>query len=194
MAKQSRKNSRAQKEEAEIETAFRDISGTKRTSKKSRKTNRTGAVIAICAALIAITVCILAGCIYFTNAELDGVILENVSVAGVDVGGMTQSQAINAVTAATNKTYFHTPMVVTVLDSTAEIPASCVKSLDIKGAVKAAYKFGNSGSQSKRQEQQKIAMESGYAVDLTPYLELDTDTVKQILAQLGSNYSSTLSQ
>ena len=194
MAKQTGKYSRAQKEDEQIEAAFRNISGSKSASNKSKKTHRTGAVIAICAALIAITVCVVAGCLYFSHAWLAGVILENVSVAGVDVGGMTQAQAINAVSAATEKTFFQTPMVVTVFDSTAEIPASCVKSLDIKGAVKAAYKFGNSGSQSKRQEQQKIAMESGYVVDLTPYLELDTDAVKQILAQLGSNYSSTLSQ
>ncbi len=194
MAKQNQRNSRARREDAEIEAAFRDVSGSKKTSKKTRKSNRTGAVIAICAALIAITVCLIAGSIYFSNAELDGIILENVSVAGVDVGGMTQAQAISAVTAAAEKTYFQTPMVVTVFDSTAEIPASCISSLDIKGAVKAAYKFGNSGSQSKRQAEQKLAMESGYTVDLTPYLELDTDTVKQILTQLGSHYSSTLSQ
>ena len=194
MGKYDNKRTRAQKEEDALEMSYRKISGAKRTSKKTTKSNRTAAIVAICIALVAIAIGIAAGCVYFAKTDLNGIILENVTVAGVDVGGMTQAQAIEAVSAATDKTYSRTPMVVKVLESQAQIPTAYVGSLDVKGAVKAAYKFGNSGSQSKRQEEQQIAMNSGYTVDITPYLELDTDAIRQVLSELGTNYSSTLSQ
>lgn len=166
----------------------------RRSRKKAKKSNKAAAVIAICFAIIAIVLCMTAGYVYFMNAELDGVILQNVSVAGVDVGGMTQADAINAVRKATTDTYSKTPMVVKVLESQAEIPTKYVGNLDVRGAVQAAYKFGNSGSQSKREEQQHIAMQSGYAVDLTPYLSLNEQGIRDILGKLGANYSTTLSQ
>ncbi len=194
MAKKQGKYSRARKEEEELERAYRKMAGPGRKSKKSRKSNRTAAIIAICIAIVAITVAIAAGYIYFMNADMDGIILENVHVAGVDVGGMAQAQAIDAVRAATTGTYSRTPMVVKVLDQQTEIPASCVGTFDIRGAVKEAYKFGNTGSQSKREEQQKIAMTTGFTVDLAPYLNLKESTIKSILAELGSNYNTTLSQ
>ena len=194
MANKKTSRSRAKREQDELETAYRKMAGSGRKTKKAAKSNRTAAIIAICFAVVAIVFGVAAGYIYFMNAELDGVILENVTVAGVDVGGMTQAEAIDAVRRATTNTYSKTPMVVKVLESQAEIPTKHVGSLDIRGAVRAAYRFGNSGSQSKRQEQQQIAMESGYTVDLAPYLDLDETAIRDILNKLGSNYNSTLSQ
>ena len=63
------------------------------------------AVAAICLAAVAITGGLIAGCFYLTNRDKDsGTILENVSIAGVDVGGMTKEVARYAVEAATEKT------------------------------------------------------------------------------------------
>lgn len=196
MAKDNKKRTRAQREQDELETAYRSMSGTQRKSKKKKSSgsHRTAGIVAICVATVAIAIGIAAGYFYLQDAELNGVILENVSVAGVDVGGMTQADAINAVRAATSGTYSTTPMVVKVLESQAEIPVEYVGSLDVRGAVKAAYKFGNSGSQTTREEQQQIAMSTGYVVDLSPYLELNEQGIRGILSQLGANYSSTLSQ
>lgn len=194
MANKKSSRSRAKREQEELETAYRKMGGYRPKYKKSRKSSRTPAIIAICFAVIAIILGVAAGYLYFMNAELDGVILENVTVAGVDVGGMTQAEAINAVRSATSDTYSRTPMVVKVLESQAEIPTSHVGTLDVRGAVRAAYKFGNSGSQTKRQEEQQIAMQSGYTVDIAPYLDLNEDAIRDILNKLGANYSSTLSQ
>lgn len=181
-------------EEDELETIYRHISGYRGKYSKKRDRSHVPVIIAICIALAAVVICIIAGCMYYLNADLDGIILENVTVAGVDVGGMTQSDAIYAVRAATDNTYSTTPMVVTVLDSQVSIPVNYVGNLDVRGAVKAAYKFGNSGSADKMQQEQSIAMSQGYQVDLTPYLELNESGIRQILSDLGSKYSSTLSQ
>lgn len=193
MGKYSNKRTRAKAEEKELETAYRKMSGSKRPGKKAKKTNRTAAVVAICIALVAIGIGIAAGCIYFSKAELNGVILENVSVAGVDVGGMTQAQAIEAVR-ANAAVYNKTPMVVKVLDSQTELSTAYLGTLNIRAAVKDAYKFGNSGSQSKREEERQIAMTQGHVVDITSHLDLDTEAIKRALAEFGEQYSSVLSQ
>jgi len=166
----------------------------KRKSRKSRKRNRSGAVVAFFIAITAICIAAAAGYFYYLNAEMDGVILENITVAGVDVGGMTQREAIDAVGEATADTYSKKPMVVKVLDTTVEIPTSCVGELDVRRAVREAYKFGNSGTQSHRQEQQQIAMTTGYTINIAPYLHLDETGIRNALAPLGEKYSSALSQ
>ena len=182
MANKRSGSNRAKREQDDFDTAYRKMTGSGRYAKKSKKKSHTAAIVAVCIALVAVTFAVAAGYLYFMNAELDGVILENISVAGVDVGGMTQADAIDAVRAATANTYSRTPMVVRVLDSEAEIPTKYVGAFNIRNAVRAAYKYGNSGSQAKRQEQRQIAMTTGYTVDITPYLDLDEKAIRDILS------------
>ncbi len=184
---------RSKAETDELERAYRNMTGSSRRGRTSKKTNRTAAIIATCIALIAIVIGVAAGWIYFEKADMNGIILQNITVAGVDVGGMTQAQAIDAVK-ANSTAYSTTPMTVTVLDSSVQIPTKYVGKLDIRGAVRAAYKFGNSGSQEERERQQQIARDEGYVVDLAPYLDLDSEEIRKTLADLGIHYSSTLSQ
>ena len=194
MGKYDAKRKRAQKEEEAIERSFRSMAPAKKSKRKKKKTHKKASVIAIIIASIAVIFAVAAGYVYFDNASMNGIILDNVSVAGVDVGGMTQLQAIEAVEAATADTYSKTPMVITVLDSKAELSPAWCGNLNVRGAVKAAYRFGKTGSESTRKEQQEIAMTTGYAVDITPYLELDTNAIKDALAVLGGDYSTTLTE
>ena len=181
-------------EEDELEFAYHQIFGYKGKYRKTAAQNRKPVIVAICIAIFSVAVCMVAGSLYFMNADLNGIILENITVAGVDVGGMTQADAISAVHAATNKTYSAIPMVVTVMDSQASIPIDYVGTLDVRGAVKAAYRFGNSGSVAKQKQEQQIAMTKGYVVDLSPYLELNENGIRSILSDLGAQYSSTLTE
>ena len=191
MARYQGKHTQAKKQEAKNSSRKNTSSG---RYKKKKSSQRKVGIIAICIAIAAIITALLAGYAYFSNADLDGIILENITVAGVDVGGMSQRDAIAAVTAATKDTYGTKNMVVTVLDSQVTLPASCCRSLNVRAAVKAAYKFGHSGTDAKRQEQQQIAMTTGYSVDLAPYLQLDENAIKDALKELGSKYSTTLTQ
>lgn len=191
MARYKGKHTRAKKQEAKHSARGSSSSG---RYKKKKTSQRKVGIIAICIAIVAIVAALLAGYVYFSNADLDGIILENITVAGVDVGGMSQRDAIEAVSAATADTYGSKAMTVTVLDSQVQLPASCCRSLNVRSAVRAAYKFGHSGTESKRQEQQQIAMTSGYVVDITPYLDLDEKAIKDALKELGSKYSTTLTQ
>lgn len=189
--KNSKQRSRA--EEKEMESAYRKLSGSKKKKKKAKKAKSGAAVVAICIAIVAIIIAIAAGCIYFSKTVLNGIILENVSVAGVDVGGMTQAQAIEAVSAK-SEAYSNTPMVVKVLDSQTELSTAYLGTLDVRAAVKEAYKFGNSGTQSKREQEQQIALSQGYTVDITKHLNMDTEAIRRALSEFGAQYSSVLTQ
>lgn len=190
-----RKSKRTRSEAEELESAYRSMTRPSRRSRKSKKKgNRPVAIVAIFIAITAICIAAAAGYLYLLNEEMNKIILENITVAGVDVGGMSQGDAIEAVRAATENTYSKKPMVVKVLDSTIEIPTSCVGALNIRGAVREAYKFGNSGSQSLRQAQQQIAMTTGYTVNVAPFLQVNEDEIRSILAQFGKTYNTALSQ
>ncbi|MBR7123095.1 MAG: VanW family protein [Oscillospiraceae bacterium] len=168
--------------------------GHSNSGKKVTSSTRVAVIISVCIALLAIAVGVVAGCVYLIQSNTTGVILQNVSVAGVNVGGMRQKEAIQAVSKAVSGTYSKLPMQVNVFGRTFEIPANYVGTLDVRAAVKAAYNFGNTGSQNKRQEEQQIAMTTGYVVDLAPYLNLNEDGIRQIIAQHGENFNTTLSQ
>lgn len=193
MANDMKSKSRKLTEEAELETAYRNISG-KKGRYAVKRTTHTPMIVAVAVALLAVLIAICACYVYFLNADMDGIIIENVFVAGVDVGGMTQADAIDAVRAATKNTYSTKPMVVKVLDAQAEIPAKYVGTLDVRKAVKAAYKFGNSGTQSQKDRDRNLAATSGYHVDITPYLDLKEKDIRNILTQMGENYNTTLRQ
>lgn len=195
MAKTNNQRSRARREEEEMEKAYRSTSGSRKRTKKNNQNHRKIVVIAICIAVVAILVGIVAGVIYFSNAEDSGLILDNVTVAGVNVGGMSKADAISAVRLATYETYTQKNMVIRVLNSQVELtPAQSGADLDVAAAVDAAYGYGRTGSSSQKQQEQLTAMTSGYAVDIIPYLSLDTDAVKSAVNELGTYYSSILTQ
>lgn len=193
MAKYQGKYSKEKQEYAEIEKSYSGISpAKKRKPRKKESSVQRAAIIGICVGVIILALAVLVVGILFVKD--DGVILDNVSVAGIYVGGMTKAEAEDAVYAATKNTLGKKTMVVTVLDSTVEIPAKAIRDLDIEGAVKDAYAFGNKGSKSKKQEEREIAATVGYAVDLTPYLNVDEKLIESALDELGSAYNSTLKE
>ncbi len=182
------------RENEEIEQAYRSLTPSRKKSKKRKKAKRAGCAAVALLTLVAILLFLAAGYLYLQEAEMNGIILENVYVAGVDVGGLTQKDAITAVEQATAHTYTKKSMVVTVLDNQVEIPPEYAGTLNVRGAVRSAYKFGNSGSQEKRKEEQDIALKAGYHVDLVPHLGLNEAAIRNILKEFGKNYNTTLNQ
>ena len=194
MGKYEKNHRSSKKESNELDRAYRKISGTKSKSEKQTRVKRSASVTVILVALIAVIIFLAASYLYLENANLRGIIIDNVYVAGVNVGGMTQAEAIEAVSAATANTFSNIPMKVKVLESEATIPVSCVGKFNIRKAIREAYRFGNTGSAEKKEQEQYIAFSKGYHVDITPYLNLDTERIQEILWDLGSNYSTTLTQ
>jgi len=149
-------------------------------------------------ALFAVAGVLLIGIIialFFLFAEPadDGLILNNVYVAGVNIGGMTPAEAKAAVEEATKDTYTQLDMVVEV--HTTEVPLTPSRTgarLDVGAAIDAAYSYGRTGSRADRQRARNLSMTTSHVVSITPYLNLDTDYIQEIVDQFGSKYSSTL--
>lgn len=187
MAKKSTSRTRAQKQARQFEEDYRRLVPKKKGKHAKGQVVRPSAVIATCIAVVIIGCALVAGCLYVNH--LNGVILENIYVAGVDVGGMTQAQAIEAVTVATEHTYGKQSMTVRVLDSEITIPANCCQSLNVRKAVHAAYQYRNSDELA-----QQAAFGHGFHIDIIPYLKLNETAIRECLNQLGENYNTTLSQ
>ena len=194
MGKYENRRRSSRKEDDELDKAYRKMSGNKGKGRKKSNVKHSATVTVILVALIAVIIFLAASYLYLENANLNGVIINNVYVAGVNVGGMTQAEAIDAVRAATLDTYSKIPMKVKVREREATIPVSCVGEFNIRKAVREAYKYGNTGPAKKKENEQLIALSKGYHVDITPYLNLDTAKIKEILWDIGSNYSTTLTQ
>ncbi len=129
----------------------------------------------------------------FSSDEDDGLILDNVIAAGVNLGGMDADQAAAALESATGSTYTQLSMTVTVLDTTVTLsPTDTGASLDIAAVVEEAYNYGRTGSSSDQQNARKQAATQSHVVDILPYLNLDTDYIQSVVDDLGERYSSTL--
>ena len=83
---------------------------------------------------------------------LGGKIMENVFVAGVDVGGMSKAQACNAVNAAIGSNFSDGTMVVELGSSQLTLSSSQTHpALQVQAAVDAAFSYGRTGTASERQ-------------------------------------------
>ena len=186
---QNRKN-----ETAELENAYRNMTGFNSQKKVKQAFSRTAVIISCCALLVVLLAGLIVYALYLNKVE-NLVILDNVSVAGVDVGSMTKEQAVSAVRQAIGNDFGNQDVTVKVFDETITIPAAYFgNKLDVEGAVKAARNYGQVGLPGKVKQQRQIAATEGYSVNLAPYMQLDKPAIMAMLNELGEKYSSTLKQ
>ncbi len=125
----------------------------------------------------------------------DGRIFKGVIAASVDLGGMTREQAQAALEEATANTYTQLDMMVTVLDTTIALsPSATGAKLDIAAVVEDAYNYGRTGSRSEQQQAREYAQNNSVTISILPYLNLNTDYIREEINKLGSQFSSTLTQ
>ena len=166
-------------------------------NRKRRNAGRKRITIITLSVIAAVLlIAIIATCaIMFSSTEDDGLILNNVYAAGVNLGGKTPEEAKALLREAVADTYSKLDMVVEVHDSRITLkPADTGAKLDIDAVIEAAYNYGRTGSRSERQKAKLQSFTSSYAISVIPYLNLDTDYIHDAVDQLGNKYSSTLSQ
>lgn len=150
-----------------------------RSSKTGVNPKEKVAIIALLAAAGVLLVgVVIAACVILSKPADKGVIRNNVFAAGVNLGGMTEDEARQALIKATADTYTKLDMSIQVLDTTVTLPAkdTCAK-LDVDAVVKAAMNSSGSGT-----------------ISVLPHLSLNTEYIRGKVEELGSRYSSTLSQ
>lgn len=118
-------------------------------------------------------------------------ILDNVTLAGVDIGGMTRSEAQDAVSQAADQVFSQNDMVVVLPEKTlAFSPAQTEVSADVKSAVKEAYRYGRSGSKAEKKAAYERSLTETYAVSLLPYLKVNDQYIKDELSSYISGDAS----
>ena len=158
--------------------------------------NRKPVLVGVCALALILVVGIIAAVLLGGSADpYDGKILNNVTVAGVHVGGMTREEAENAVKNAVGSSFSDTDMVVKMPEETIRLtPADTGANLDITAAVKAAYEYGRTGTDAERQAAYQASQTGNHTVGLLPFLNLDQQFVRQALETYGQTHGSTLTQ
>lgn len=158
--------------------------------------NRKTMIIALSAVAAVLLIAVIAVCSALFAAPVDdGLILNNVYAAGINLGGMTPEQAKEALREATADTYSKLDMVVSVHDTELHFtPAKTGARPNLSAIVDAAYSYGRTGTRSERQNAKKQSLTSSHVISILPYLNLNTDFIKDAVDDLGETYSSTLSQ
>ena len=165
---------------------------------KSEKKHRSPRVIAITVISLVLATVVLAGvsaCFYLFHFDFNGTILKNVSVAGIDVGGMTRQEAKEAIAKGIGDSYATMPMEVTVSDISVTIdPEVSGASLNIDAAVWHAYIYGRRGFSAQQAQDLRQAADQGISVDISPYLGLKTASIKKSLNTFSEHFATTLTQ
>ena len=126
----------------------------------------------------------------FAPPEDDGKILPNVFVAGIDIGGMTQAEATNALRVSLSASYSTKDLVVSLPgDSLKLSPDQTGARLDVEAVVKKAYAYGRDGTDAENAKTRKEAQKKNYAIALLPYLNLDLKYIYSAVEDFCSSYS-----
>lgn len=162
-------------------------SAPKRKKPAMSKKDRTTVIV-----LFSVAGALLLGIIIALSLMLSGpadneLILNNVYVAGVNIGGMTKAQAKQALSDVA-KDYSRLNMVVKVLDAEVALaPAGTGAQLDINGVVNAAYDLGRTGSQA---EKDKAHNASSHNVSVLPYLNLNEDYINNAIKVFSDKFGT----
>lgn len=153
-------------------------------------------LVGLCAA--ALLLIILVNVIFLFGSSTDpydGKILNNVTVAGVNVGGMTKSDAERAVKAVTDSTFTRYDMVVELPDTTLRFsPGDTGAELDVKGAVQAAFDYGRTGTQAEKDAAFNASLTGNHTIGLLPYLNLNEEFIQDALEEYASQFGSIYSE
>ena len=164
-----------------------------RKEKKNSKPKFSGLLV-LCTVLV---VGIAALLIYlYSNTRIShDRILDNVFAAGVNVGGMTKSEALAAIQSKAEQDYTSKDMVFTIGNNEHRIsPQVSEATLDAEAAVNAAYGYGRSGFLFRRYKEQKAAAAGTVHVDLVFCLNLNTDAIRSVVQELAPQYNQPVVQ
>lgn len=160
-------------EETELEQAFY-ASVTPETPKTSKK---KWWIIAVCVASGLLLISLLLGFLYYSGTIGSRRIEKSLYVAGVDIGGMTLTEAIDAVRANAGGAYELKTLRISIGNDTISFsPELTSASLDVEKAVKAAFIKGKLDS----------------VFNISPYLGLDKAAIMEELEVLKETYSAEM--
>lgn len=132
--------------------------------------------------ILCAAVCVIAACLLIRGAmdPYDNQILENVKIAGADVGGMTRAQAQKALQ-ETKTALSGEDMVVQLTDGELRIPPrQSGAKLNVRKAVRAAFAYGREMESS----------EEGCVIGLQDYLGVDEEVLRGLLESYAQQHDT----
>ena len=160
------------------------------TAPKSRKGGKI-VLISLFAVLGALLIGVGCAVLYLMNLDPNkNLILNNVYVAGVNLGGMTQEEAIDALHKETDQTYSRNEMVVELPDAILSLsPADTGVSLNVEAAVEAAFNYGRSGTKEENAAIRQNMLTTDHHIAMLPYLNLNLDYIRSQLDNYGKEFN-----
>ena len=158
--------------------------------------NRKMLMICSCAVLMVALLGTIAGIIIVNSADpYNNRILNNVSAAGINLGGMTKAEAIRALKDEIGDLYDSNDMLVKIEDTTLSFDSAEVDiTVDYDALVDDAYRYGRTGTKDEREAAYQNSLTSVHTIGLLPYLELEEDYIHEILDDYASGFTTIYSE
>ncbi len=201
------------REEQEIDLAFEQLTGKPVTQqaaapapapKKEKRENESPTIarnrmitaIALCSLAAVILIGVIIGIVVMAGSGTDnGLILNNVTVVGVNVGGLTPEQAAQAVHRVTDMTYAHEDMVIRLPDGELRLsPKDTGAAIDVDALVQAAYDYGRTGTDAENKLAYTQSLVSAHSISALPYLQLDRSYIRQALEDYFSAFATAYTE
>ena len=157
--------------------------------------NKKLVLAALCALAVMLIVFVILLFVRSAGDPYHGKILNNVYIGDVNVGGMTQKEAMDALTEAVGDSYETQNMVIDLAGTELLLsPKDSGASLNVATAVEEAYQYGRAGTQAERDAIYKASKTEPHYISLLPHLNLKTENIKKFLSEKSGNAGSTLAQ
>ena len=154
--------------------------------------NRKIILISVCSVTVVLLFSIIFSIWFFFGWPTDdGLILNNVMVGGLHLGGMTPDEAIAYLHDTTDRTFSKMDMTVELPSTTMLLkPADTGANLDVEAIVKVAHDYGRRGSYKEREAAKEAVLNGTYNIPYVDYLNLDLEYIKSQLDHYGATYNS----
>ena len=156
--------------------------------------NKQMILVGLCSAALFLILAVVGVLLFSGRDANDGMILDNVYIGTVNVGGMTEEEAAKALKPVATL-YDQSDMVVTL--GTTELrltPKDTGVKLDIDALVEEAYSHGRGGSKAELEAAMETAKTQDHIIGLLPYLNLDEPYILDTLSKCAQDAGSTLTQ
>lgn len=152
-------------------------------------------LVCLCSLILLTLIGTIAGVVYLkTSDPYDNKILNNVSVADINLGGMTKEEAYAAIELEYGDLFSETDMVLTIGDQVLTFsPLDTGADLDVDAVVKYAYGYGRTGTKAEKESAYQNSLVSVHTVGLLPYLNLNEEYIRSVLEEYASGYESVYS-
>ena len=146
--------------------------------------------VSLCLLLILVAGAVTGAYLLLQNQEVDDKILDNVIVGGVNIGGMTKEDAINAITLSIEPKLTGQSLIVRLDNDTLELsPELTGIVLDVEELVDAAFEYGRTGTKLEQSLAKAQALTKTHTIALLPYLRLNLSKIRSTVEDFCSGYS-----